>query len=142
MQVKFIKNVDSAIIPKYQTEGASGFDFHTIEHVTLNPGETHLIDTGLSVELPAGTELQIRPRSGLSAKTGLRVANSPGTIDEDYRGPLKIILENTGVLVEEVQVGDRIAQGVIVPVLRPKIVEASSINETERGASGFGSTGV
>jgi len=141
MNLKFLKKDVDAIIPKYQTENASGFDLYSIESVLIKPGETHLISTGLSVELPPNTELQIRPRSGLSLKTKLRICNSPGTIDEDYRGVIKLILENLGDMTETVEKGQRIAQGVICPVFRPKIVEVQELSKTNRDSDGFGSTG-
>lgn len=142
MQVKFLKADPSATIPKYQTKGASGFDLHSIEDVVLKCGETHIVNTGLKVEIPRLTELQIRPRSGLSAKTGLRIANAPGTIDEDYRGVLKVIVHNAGEITEIISKGDRIAQGVICPVFKPEIIEVEELSSSERGSGGFGSTGI
>jgi dUTP pyrophosphatase len=131
-----------AIIPKYQTQQAAGFDFHTTEPVTVMPGETKLVPTGLAVAVPEGFELQVRPRSGLSAKTGIRVANAPGTVDSDYRGEIKVILHNTGEVPFFISVGDRIAQGVICPVFRAEFEEVEELGQTERGAGAFGSTGV
>ena len=132
---------ESAIIPKYQSKQASGFDLHVINDCVLKPGETHLISTGLAFDIPEGYEIQIRPRSGLSAKTGLRVCNSPGTVDQDFRGEVKIIMANTGNLIEIIDKGDRIAQAVLAPVVQAEIVEVEEINQTERGSGGFGSTG-
>jgi dUTP pyrophosphatase len=106
------------------------------------PGETMIVSTGLAVQLDRGTELQVRPRSGLSAKTKIRVGNSPGTIDEDYRGEIKIILDNIGHLPYTIYFGDRIAQGVICPVIRANFEVVDELTDTERGAGGLGSTGV
>lgn len=131
----------TATVPRYQTSGAAGFDFHASESITIMPGETALVSTGLAVELSPGTELQIRPRSGMSAKTKIRVGNSPGTIDEDYRNEIKIILDNTGHLPYTVQVGDRIAQGVVADVRREFFEVVDELSDTQR-KGGFGSTGV
>lgn len=140
-EVKVKKLSDKAIIPKYQSNGAAGFDFHSTEDIVIMPGETKLIGTGLSFEIPEGSEIQVRPRSGLSAKTKIRVSNSPGTVDCDYRGEVKIILDNIGNMPFTVSVGDRIAQGVLCPVQRA-LFEEGDLDETERGNKGFGSSGV
>lgn len=129
-----------AIIPQYQSSGASGFDFHASENVSLEPGETKLVPTGLAFEIPIGQELQVRPRSGLSFKTKLRIPNSPGTVDADYRGEVKIIMENTGDTTHFIQVGDRVAQGVICPVIQVQLEEVQELSDTARGEGGFGST--
>jgi len=129
-----------AVLPQYQSSGASGFDFHASENVTLEPGETKLVPTGLAFEVPRGQELQVRPRSGLSLKTKLRIPNSPGTVDADYRGEVKIIMENTGDAAHFIQVGDRIAQGVICPVIQVQLEEVQELSNTARGEGGFGST--
>ena len=129
-----------AVLPQYQSSGASGFDFHASENVTLEPGETKLVPTGLAFEVPRGQELQVRPRSGLSLKTKLRIPNSPGTVDADYRGEVKIIMENTGDAAHFIQVGDRIAQGVICPVIQVQLGEVQELSNTARGEGGFGST--
>jgi dUTP pyrophosphatase len=129
-----------AVLPQYQSFGASGFDFHASENVTLEPGETKLVPTGLAFEVPRGQELQVRPRSGLSLKTKLRIPNSPGTVDADYRGEVKIIMENTGDTAHFIQVGDRIAQGVICPVIQVQLEEVQELSNTARGEGGFGST--
>lgn len=141
MKLKFTKLSDYAITPAYQTSGASGFDFQSTEKVTISPGETKLISTGIAVAVPEGFELQVRPRSGLSAKTGLRVVNSPGTCDADYRGEIKVILQNTGTLPYTINISDRIAQGVICPVIKVEFEEVEELEQTERGECGFGSTG-
>jgi len=142
MELKFKKLSKDAVIPKYQTSGASGFDLHATDKVVIPPNQTRVVSTGLAVELPKNTELQIRPRSGISFRTGLRVCNSPGTVDEDFRGEIGIILRNHNPFNEIIHKGDRIAQGVICPVLRPKIIEVSELNKTERGENRLGSTGV
>jgi len=139
--VKIKRLSELAVVPVYQTELAAGFDFHSTENVQIMPAETKVISTGLAFSIPEDTELQIRPRSGLSAKTGIRVANSPGTVDADYSGEVKIILHNTGTIPFSIEVGDRIAQGVLVPVLRAIFEEVQELYQTGRGSSGFGSTG-
>lgn len=139
--MKIKKLSDTATIPKYQTSGAAGFDFHASERVVIMPGETVLVGTGLSFEIPLGYELQVRPRSGMSVKTKLRVSNSPGTIDSDYRGEVKIIIDNIGHSPYTVEIGDRIAQGVVSEFSRFEFEEVTDLTETERGAGGFGSSG-
>lgn len=133
-----------AVLPKYQTKGASGFDLVALEDVDIKAGETKLVRTGLSVAVPEGFELQVRPRSGMSLKTNMTVANSPGTVDSDYRGEVCVIVKNSLGSNPHVPIkkGDRIAQGVIVPVVQAEILEVESLDETERGAGGFGSTGT
>jgi dUTP pyrophosphatase len=131
-----------AIIPEYQTSGAAGFDFHSTEELVIMPGDTALVGTGLAFAVPDGFELQVRPRSGLSAKTGLRVANAPGTVDSDYRGEVKIILSNTAHVPSVIKKGDRIAQGVLCPVYQANLNLVEDLDETERGIGAFGSTGV
>lgn len=144
---------DEAVIPKYQSELAAGFDFHAVEDMEINPGETALVKTGLAFAIPKGFELQVRPRSGNSLKTTIRIANSPGTIDADYRGEVCIVvdnlskgtmptlrgMENVGKLY--IKKGDRIAQGVIAPIYQARFVEVDELSETERGSKGLGSTG-
>lgn len=140
--VKFKKLHADAVVPKYQTTGAAGMDLVACndEPITLWTGaEAVLIPTGLSIELPAGYEAQVRPRSGLSLK-GVSVANSPGTVDEDYRGEIKVIMRNHGHTII-IHKGDRIAQLVIARVHQGEIVEATELSDTARGAGGFGSTG-
>lgn len=132
-------------LPSYETSGASGMDLRANETKKIYPGETTTVGTGLYVEMAPALEMQIRPRSGLSLKTKLRVANAPGTIDSCYRGEIRIILENTGVEPIEVKDGDRIAQAVIVPVLKCKWKQVESkenLSITDRGEGGFGSTGT
>lgn len=154
--LKFKKLDERAIVPKYQTVGASGFDFHAIvSHVNpmgeeqdsyvVYPKSQYVVRTGLACVIPHNYEMQIRPRSGLSFKHQITVTNAPGTIDEDYIGPeIKILLYNLGDEPFEVKNGDRIAQGVVCPVLRPEIIEIDDFSEEDmkfnRGG-GFGSTG-
>lgn len=148
VSVKLLKlaHFDEALsLPTYQTAQAAGADVHAClgvgESIVIRPGERILVPTGLAMEIPMGYEIQVRPRSGLSFKTGLMVVNSPGTIDADYRGEVKVILGNLGTKDELIAHGDRIAQLVLAPMLQANFVVAANINETERGAGGFGSTG-
>lgn len=136
-----IKLYNGQSVPLYATEGAAGFDLVANEEVVVNPFSTQLIPTGISVGVPPGFELQIRPRSGLSLKTKLRVANSPGTIDSDYRGEIKVVLENTGNVAHVVRKGDRIAQGVLSPVFTAVWQPVEELDVTDRNDGGFGSTG-
>jgi dUTP pyrophosphatase len=153
MKVKIKRLHPDAVIPRYGSLGAAGFDLVAIEDVVaIGPGETRLIKTGLSVEIPMGFEMQVRPRSGTSLKTMLRVSNSPGTIDSDYRGEVCVIMTNTLVPNETdrhngtdyiyIKKGDRVAQGVIAAVEHVTFDEVKDLSVTGRGAGGFGSTGV
>ena len=132
-------------LPVYQSALAAGLDLVAAvpadKPVTLAPGQRAMIPTGLAIALPAGTEAQVRPRSGLAAKNGVSVLNTPGTVDADYRGEIQVILVNFGTESFRVDRGLRIAQLVIVPVLRAKLTEVKNLNETVRGSGGFGSTG-
>lgn len=128
-------------LPRYATEGAAGMDVHSAEAVTLEPGERHAVATGFSVAIPPGYEIQVRPRSGLALKHGISVPNTPGTIDSDYRGELKVILINHGAKPFAIHRGDRIAQLVLAPVTLAEWDEVDALDQTERGAGGFGSTG-
>jgi len=134
----FEKLQEDAIIPQYQTIGSAGLDLHSIEAVVLTPGQRKLVGTGLTVNLPASTEGQIRPRSGLAFKHGITVLNSPGTIDEDYKGELKVLLYNAGDSTFSVEKGDRIAQLVVSPVFK---LTGYTLDNT-REDNGFGSTGL
>lgn len=133
-------------LPSYQSESAAGLDLLAAvapdAPVELAPGTHALVPTGIAIALPPGTEGQVRPRSGLAARHGVTVLNSPGTIDADYRGEIQVILANVGQDSFTVVRGMRIAQLVIAPVLRPMIQESVSLDETTRGVAGFGSTGV
>ncbi|NPV11582.1 MAG: dUTP diphosphatase [Ignavibacteria bacterium] len=130
--------------PSYSTEGSSGMDLRAAveEKITIKPFETALIPTNLAVEIPEGYEGQVRPRSGLAAKNFVTVLNTPGTIDSDYRGEIKVILTNFGKEDFVVNRGDRIAQLVITKVERAEIVETNELNSTKRNEGGFGHTGI
>lgn len=131
-------------LPAYETDHAAGMDLRAAvtEAVVLAPGERALVPTGLRIALPAGTEAQVRPRSGLAAKHGISLPNTPGTIDADYRGEIKVILINLGDAPFTIARGDRIAQMVIAPVLRAEWAVVETLDETVRGEGGFGHTGV
>ncbi|QDI74713.1 MULTISPECIES: dUTP diphosphatase [Leisingera] len=132
-------------LPSYETAGAAGADVRANlpdrGFLVLQPGERTLVPTGLRVEIPAGYEVQIRPRSGLALKHGITLPNTPGTIDSDYRGPLGVILLNAGQEPFQIAHGDRIAQMVVAPVLQARFERAEALSATPRGAGGFGSTG-
>ena len=143
IKVKLLEHFKGSL-PEYKTEGASGFDIKAClsEDFNLGPGERGLIPTGLSFEIPAGFELQCRPRSGLALKQGLTVLNAPGTIDSDYRGEIKVIILNTSKENIRIKDQDRIAQLVLSPVFRAEFIKQEKLSESERGGGGFGSTGV
>ena len=128
-------------LPRYASEDAVGLDIAAAEDLTLAPGVRHAVATGFAIEIPRGYEVQVRPRSGLAARHGITCLNTPGTIDSDYRGEVKVILVNLGQEPFEVRRGERIAQLVPAPVLRADFVEVGELAETVRGAGGFGSTG-
>ena len=128
-------------LPSYASPGAAGMDVVAAEDVTLAPGERHAVASGFAIALPPGHEVQVRPRSGLALKHGITCLNTPGTIDEDYRGEVKVILANLGSEPFEVRRGERIAQLVPAPLLKAEFDEVDSLDETDRGAGGFGSTG-
>ncbi len=129
-------------LPEYRTDGAAGMDVRTPEDVSLHPMERKLIPTGLRVAVPFGYELQLRPRSGLALRQGLSMANTPGTVDSDYRGEIGVLLINLGQELIELKKGERIAQMVVCPVARADWVEVSQLDETHRAEGGFGSTGT
>ena len=131
-------------LPKYETEGSSGLDLaaNIDKQIKISPGKTQIIPTGLAVAIPRNFEIQIRPRSGLAAKNQISVLNTPGTIDADYRGELKVILINLSDKVFVVEKGLRIAQMVLSPVIKAKLKEVTELENTERGSGGFGSTGI
>lgn len=133
-----------AVVPEYKTAGAAGADICALVEVpvTIPAGKYAMIPTGLFFEIPEGYEVQVRPRSGLAAKDGVTVLNTPGTIDSDYRGEIKVILINLGEKDFVINSGDRIAQMVIAPVTQASFEITDSLSDTERGAGGFGSTGV
>jgi dUTP pyrophosphatase len=130
-------------LPAYATDGAAGMDLlaAVVEPVTIEPGQRTLIPTGLAIALPSGYELQIRPRSGLALRNGIVLPNSPGTIDEDYRGEIQVIVMNAGSEPFRVERGARIAQAVLAPVVRAAWDEVADLDVTARNAGGFGSTG-
>lgn len=128
--------------PSRGTARAAGYDIRAAEAVTLEPGEIRLVGTGFAVELPEHLECQVRPRSGLALKHGITVPNSPGTIDPDYRGEVRIILQNLGCQSVRLERGERIAQLVFARFETPDMVEADALSETDRGSGGFGSTGT
>jgi dUTP pyrophosphatase len=139
-----IKRLSKEIsLPKYETAGSSGMDLaaNIAGNINIDPGKTAIIPTGLALSVPKGFEVQIRPRSGLAAKKKISVLNTPGTIDSDYRGEIKVILINQGQETFKVEKGLRIAQMVVCPVVQAQIKEVEDLSETKRGKGGFGSTG-
>ena len=142
MTVRFKRMNPDASLPAYAHPGDAGMDLKSAEDAIVEPGARLLVHTGLAMALPEGYEAQVRPRSGLALKHGITVLNTPGTIDEGYRGEVGVILFNTGDTAFKIAKGDRIAQMVIAPVTRARIVETDDLGSTERGAGGFGSTGV
>ena len=128
-------------LPAYASDGAAGMDVVSAEDVTLMPGARHAVATGFAFAIPHGYEVQVRPRSGLALKHGISVPNTPGTVDSDYRGEVKVIIINHGGEPFAIRRGDRIAQLILAPVTRATWQEVSDLDETARGAGGFGSTG-
>jgi dUTP pyrophosphatase len=141
VEIRRLPNNEDLPLPAYETAGAAGMDLRAAEAVTLKPGARHLVPTGLAIALPDGFEAQVRPRSGLAVKHGVTVLNAPGTIDSDYRGEVKVILANLGSEPFVIARGDRIAQLVPAAVQRATLAEVDSLDDTARGAGGFGSTG-
>ena len=140
-----IKKLSSSVsFPKYKTSGSSGMDIaaHIKNNIIINPGEKALIATGFSIAIPKGYEVQIRPRSGLAIKKNITVLNTPGTIDADYRGEIKIILINLGKEKFIIKNGERVAQMVVCPVVQASLEEVKELSDTQRGSGGFGSTGT
>jgi dUTP diphosphatase len=146
LQVKRLAHAADLPLPSYQSEGAAGLDLQAAvaadAPVTIGPGHRAVVPTGLAVALPAGTEGQVRPRSGLALRHGITVLNSPGTIDADYRGEIQVILVNLGEISFTVTRGMRIAQLIIGPAIQVTISEITNLDETTRGVAGFGSTGL
>lgn len=143
--VKFKKMYPDAMLPAYETAGSAGADiraYYPDAYPYIDPGKQIMVATGLKVEVPEGYEIQVRPRSGIAAKHMISVTNSPGTIDSDYRGEIKVMLINHGPAPFGVFHGMRIAQIVVAPVVRSRFEEVDELSETERGEGGFGSTGV
>jgi dUTP pyrophosphatase len=141
VMVKRLAHFAGLELPEYATEGAAGMDVLAAEDVALAPGARHAVATGLAVAIPPGFEIQVRPRSGLALKHGITVPNTPGTIDSDYRGELKVIVINHGAETFDIRRGDRIAQLVLAPVTRATWLKVDELDETQRGKGGFGSTG-
>ncbi|WP_285021053.1 dUTP diphosphatase [Novosphingobium sp. fls2-241-R2A-195] len=141
VMVKVLPHGQGLDLPVYATEGAAGMDVVSAEDVTIASGGRHAVATGLSVAIPVGYEIQVRPRSGLALKHGISVPNSPGTVDSDYRGEVKVILINHGAEGFDIRRGDRVAQLVLAPVTRASWVAVEELDETARGEGGFGSTG-
>ena len=143
IKIQIKKLSKSVSIPKYETLGSSGMDLaaHIENNIIINSGEKALVSTGIFIAIPRGYEVQIRPRSGLAAKKNITVLNTPGTIDADYRGEIKVILINLGKEKFVIENGERIAQMVVCPVVQANLEEVSELSETERGSDGFGSTG-
>ncbi len=145
VELQRLSHAEGLPMPAYQTSEAAGLDLMAAvphdEPLTLAPGQYALVPTGLAIALPAGHEAQVRPRSGLAAKHGVTVLNSPGTIDADYRGEIKVILINHGAAPFVIKRGERIAQMVIAPVVQAALVPVATLSSTDRGAGGFGSTG-
>jgi dUTP pyrophosphatase len=145
VRVERLPHAEGLALPAYETTGSAGMDLRAavaeFEPVVLAPGERRLIPTGLKIALEPGYEAQVRPRSGLALKHGVTCLNSPGTIDSDYRGEVGVILINHGQVAFEIRRGERIAQMVIAPYAQAVMAEVESLDETARGAGGFGSTG-
>ena len=131
-------------LPKYETEGSSGMALtaNVNKVIEIQPGKSEIVPTGLALSIPKNYEIQIRPRSGLAAKNQISVLNTPGTIDEDYRGEIKVILINLGEKKFKIEKGLRIAQMVLCPVIKAELEEVDELDETKRGSGGFGSTGI
>lgn len=142
IQVKRLNNGAGLPLPAYESTGAAGMDVCAAESNILRVGKRLAIPTGFAFAIPHGYEVQVRPRSGLALKNGISVLNTPGTIDSDYRGEIKIILANLGEDDFQINTGDRIAQIVVTPVIQATMLEVEALDDTERGTGGFGSTGV
>ncbi|MBV1886286.1 MAG: dUTP diphosphatase [Parvibaculaceae bacterium] len=146
IDVQTLPHFGDLLLPAYESEGAAGMDLRAAlgdgETITLEPGAKAMVPTGLAMALPVGHEAQVRPRSGLAAKHSVTVLNSPGTIDSDYRGEVKVILINHGSSPFKIERGERIAQMVIAPVTQGIWTQVDTLSETDRGTGGFGSTGV
>ena len=143
-KIKIKKLSNEVLTPKYETPGSSGMDIaaYINEDIIINSGDKALIPTGFSLSIPQGYEVQIRPRSGLAIKKGITILNTPGTIDSDYRGEVKVVLINLSKDKFTVQNGERIAQMVVCPIVQVSIEEVKELSETNRGIGGFGSTGT
>ena len=146
LQFKILENGYGLPIPKYETEGAAGLDLLAAigedKSIIILPGRAEMVPTGIAIALPKGFEAQIRPRSGLAAKNGITILNSPGTIDSDYRGEISAMLINHSKVNFKIERGMRIAQMIIAPVVQFNLIKTETLDETKRGADGFGSTGI
>lgn len=142
IRLKRLPHGESLPLPAYATAHAAGLDIVSAEELTLAPGARHAVATGFAIAIPEGYEVQVRPRSGLALKHGVTCLNTPGTIDADYRGEVKVILANLGAESFDIHRGDRIAQLVPAPVLQAQFAEVEALDETARGQGGFGSTGL
>lgn len=142
IKLKRLPHGEGLPLPAYATAHAAGMDVVAAEELTLAPGARHAVATGFAIAIPEGYEVQVRPRSGLALKHGITCLNTPGTIDADYRGEVKVILANLGQEPFPIRRGDRIAQLVPAPVLQARFAEVEELDATDRGAGGFGSTGV
>jgi len=140
INIKF-KLSEGAVLPQYSTPDSSGMDVRSTEDCVVDAGSWQAVSTGLFPEIPSGYEIQVRSRSGLAFKNGIFVLNSPGTVDADYRGEIKVILANMSKIPFSISKGDRIAQLVVAPVVKAEVFETGQISVTERGTGGFGSTG-
>jgi dUTP pyrophosphatase len=146
VRVKRLPHGKDLPLPTYQTQSSAGLDLQAAiapqTKLVIEPGSRELVPTGLAIELPEGFEAQIRPRSGLALKKGITLVNTPGTIDADYRGEIGVILINHGSEPFEIERGDRIAQMIVAPIVQARLVEVDDLSSSDRGAGGFGSTGV
>ncbi len=146
LQFKILENGYGLPIPKYESEGAAGLDLLAAigedKSIIILPGRAEMVPTGIAIALPKGFEAQIRPRSGLAAKNGITILNSPGTIDSDYRGEISAMLINHSKVNFKIERGMRIAQMIIAPVIQFNLIKTETLDETKRGAGGFGSTGI
>jgi dUTP pyrophosphatase len=141
MQLKVKKLHAAAMLPSYARDGDAGLDLCAVKGLVIEPGKSALVPTGIAIELPPGTEAQVRPRSGLALKHGISVLNTPGTVDEGYRGEVGVILINHGARAFTVEPGMKIAQMVVSPRIQVAVVEVPELSDTARGSGGFGSTG-
>jgi dUTP pyrophosphatase len=141
MELRIKRLKPAAVLPSYAHAGDAGLDLHSAEDAVITPGEWRSVPTGIAIELPAGTEGQVRPRSGLARSHGVTVLNAPGTIDEGYRGEVAVLLVNHGSSPFHVTIGARIAQLVVQQRLTVTVIETADLSETARGSGGFGSTG-
>ena len=142
IKVKILREANTIAIPEYATPGSSGVDLCSTMYCIIKPGEQALIPTGIKLAIPEGYEAQIRPRSGLALNKKITIPNSPGTIDADYRGEIRVLLRNDGEDPFTLIFGDRIAQMVFAPVVKAKFEDVKTLDETKRGSGGFGSTGI